>query len=387
MKKGIWKQTIGILVLFFIIVGCSSTSGAPKSTQAQFSDDISGGAANVGAVVGELSDDPAMKALGFLGDHTPALGSTASGVAMLAADSLGLQSLFAQSLAPQSLFGLSGQIGALVVMNELPKGHWTYNSSTNNWDQDAAYSGDDMVFDWVFLDSQNHSRSANLTVDWNYGGVSTVTVMGRDLASYEAPEDMMITLKVDGNEVGHLRGQFAWYDNGHGKIADPSSIQISGRFGGNDYLSFDISLSSSNSTVNTTGDIKAVAGSDNAEIKWTVSANGSMQRDSNGFSTGFDASSGNINVQTSSTASGQSDSFEFNAAFSNLVTNPSGPGSVDLNNGYIKVDGQTAVTFQGTLDDSNQNCVLGENLTLTFSDGAMSLEQYLLNRGVHAGCH
>ncbi|HEX7022189.1 MAG TPA: hypothetical protein VF171_04980, partial [Trueperaceae bacterium] len=44
------------------------------------------------------------------------------------------------------------------------------------------------------------------------------------------------------------------------------------------------------------------------------------------------------------------------------------------------INGQVAVTFAGTLDDANQNGVVGDNLIVTFQDGdTQSLESILEN--------
>ncbi|RTI58002.1 hypothetical protein CSW14_04060 [Thermus scotoductus] len=53
------------------------------------------------------------------------------------------------------------------------------------------------------------------------------------------------------------------------------------------------------------------------------------------------------------------------------------PMRIHIQNGLLRVDSKV-VTFEGILDDQNNNCVPGENLTLHFAGGqAMSLEDFL----------
>ncbi len=50
-------------------------------------------------------------------------------------------------------------------------------------------------------------------------------------------------------------------------------------------------------------------------------------------------------------------------------------------------DGAAVLTFSGTLDDANNNCVPGENVALVFADGSLTLEQYLIAQGATPGCY
>jgi len=55
--------------------------------------------------------------------------------------------------------------------------------------------------------------------------------------------------------------------------------------------------------------------------------------------------------------------------------------SADLSNGYLKVNGEVAFTFEGTLDDENMDGIPGENVTVHFADGDTTLDQILKDNG------
>jgi len=253
----------------------------------------------------------------------------------------------------------------------LTRGKWVYDEDNSNWDEDNSYTGDDLILVWNFKDASNANCTAQLTADWNYQGHATVNAKTKDGSTVELPTDAYIKLEVDGSEVGHVRGQFSWYSGNCGTIAEPAHVIIDGRFGVSDRLDLDgIELQISNEQVVFKGKISASAGGDSGSFSWNLTANGSAVRGSDCFLDKFNTNSGSLNLKSSVTKGGQTESAEFYTNFVINYDSSNNPSSLELSNGYFKLNGQTAFTFSGTLDDSNGNGVPGENVTVTFADGS-----------------
>lgn len=373
MNKKVWKPLLGVLALVFVLAACN-TQVKPQMSQASFDQSWQEYQANLGAVAAEVGQDLALQALMNQPAGAPGINTLSLAAAVM---KLGPQTTAADAL------GLLGEIAPLAD-NNLERGKYDYDS-TNGWESDPNYTGDDLVLTWNFDDDQGDSHLAELTFDWNYGA-ATVDVRERDGSTSEMPQDMMVTLKVDGSVVGSLRGQFGWYSCNGAPIAEPTSVAINGSAGANDRIEFSFNLSAGDSRISTSGSFSATSGGDSASFSWNVSADGQMQRDGDCFSTGFDVTAGHVDFQTSETVGGETSSFAFNTDFTLNFDASGNPVSAGLSNGFIKVDGAVAVTFSGTLDDANNNCVPGENVTLVFADGSMSLEQYLIAQGATPGC-
>lgn len=363
---------LGSLVLLLALAACSKPA-APQATQADFDRSIQNYQTGLNTVAADADQDLALQALGNMPSGAPGL--TATSLAS------GLMSLSARPVTPSEALKLLGGMIPLTDQ-DLPRGKWAYNPSTLLWEEDPNYSGDDLVLTWPFKDD---THSAQLTFDWNHNGASTVSVRESDGTTSEAPQDMQITLEVDGQGAGTLSGQFAWYDCSGAPIAEPTSVTLNASAGVSDRIELTFNLSASDTRVSSSGSFSANAGGDSASFAWDVRADGTMQRDASCFSTGFDTSSGHVNLQSSTQASGSSSSLEFNTDFSLNFDSSGDLDSIELTNGYVKTDGVLAVTFSGTLDDANNNCIPGEHVTLVFADGSQTLEEYLIHQGA-TGC-
>ena len=370
MKRLAGTSILLVLALLFALAGCGRQS-QPQLKQADFDQSFSGFTEDVGAVANEVGKDPALqavKSLSRIGAPGP-FSSTALTLMQLSQPSL-TSSADVSSLI-RRITPLSG--------GTLPYGRWVYNETSGSWDQDSSYTGDDLVLVWNFKDASNESHGAQLTTDWNYQGHDTVDATAKDGSIVELPTDAYVSLEVDGSEAGHVRGQFTWYSGSCGTIAEPTHVIIDGRFGASDHLDLDgIELQVSATQVVFKGSISASAGGDSGSFSWNLTANGAAVRGSDCFMEEFTTSDGSLNLQSSVTKGGQTESSEFNTNFA--VNYSSGePSSLDLSNGYFKLNGQTAFTFSGTLDDSNHNGIPGENVTVTFADGSTTLEQLIMN--------
>ncbi|HHO58208.1 hypothetical protein [Oceanithermus desulfurans] len=375
MRK-ISKWWLGSFVLILALAACS-TQIKPQATQADFDQSVQDYQADLGTIAAAAGQDLALQALLATPAGAPGLPTSA-----LAAN---LMSLGAGPVSPTDALKLLGGIAPLADQN-LERGKWDYDPAVPGWVQDSSYTGDDLVLTWPFDDDQSNAHTAALTFDWNYGA-ATVDVLEADGTTSEVPQDMQITLKVDGNAAGSLRGQFAWYDCSGTPIAEPTSVAISGSAGVNDRVAFTFNLSASDTRIRTSGSFEVSTGGDSGRATWDVWADGAMTRDAACFSQDFDVSGGHVNFTTSESVGGESHSFEFNTDFTLNFDAGGNPTSAVLANGFVKVDGAVAVTFSGTLDDANGNCVPGENVSLVFADGSLTLEQYLIAQGMTPGCY
>ncbi len=371
------KWWLGSAVLILALAACSAQI-EPQATQADFDRSVQEYQADLGTVVAAAGQDLALQALGATPGGAPGLPTGA-----LVAN---LMNLGAGPVSPADALKLLGGLAPLADQN-LERGKWDYDPSSPGWVLDASYTGNDLILTWPFDDADGVSHTASLTFDWDNNGTPTVDVREANGITSEMPQDMTVTLAVDGSAAGSLRGQFAWYDCGGTPIAEPTSVVVSGSAGVNDRVEFTFNLSASDTRIRTSGSFSVTAGGDSGSLSWDVWADGTMQRDASCFSTGFDTSAGHVNFQTAETANGSSSSFEFNTDFALNFDASGNPTSAVLTNGFVKVDGAVALTFSGTLDDANGNCVPGENVSLVFADGSLTLEQYLIAQGATPGCN
>ncbi len=259
----------------------------------------------------------------------------------------------------------------------LPRGTYTYDANTGSWTMSPS---DTLVLIWPFQ-GPNGNRVAELTIDWDNG--SNTVVVSDGSSTLEVPTSASIVHRIDNNMVLDLALNATWYNAANcgasGGIFEPTSLDLNGSINeaGNS-LSLDIGVVNSGATIATNGDITATVGSDSASLTWDVSVSGQRQRDSDCFTSDFDVSSGSIEFGASSTVGGQSSSLGFEVDFDNIVLTSGELESVDLSNGQISVDGQTAASFSGTLDDSNDNGVPGENVTVTVGGETTNLEAILM---------
>ncbi len=370
---------LGSFVLLLALVACSTSTTPlePQTTQADFGQSVQDFQAGLGTVAAAASQDLALQALKATPPGAPGLP-----VGALAAN---LMQLGAPPLTPDGALKLLGGLVPLADQN-LERGKWDYDPNIPGWVEDNDYTGDDLVLSWPFTDTDRVGHVAELTLDWN-AEAPTVDVRGPDGTTSEVPQGMQVTLEVDGDEVGSLRGLFAWYSCDGTLIAEPTSVVLSGSAGVSDRVGFNFDLRASDTLIESSGSIEVTAGGNRADLSWEVSAGGQFTRGTDCFFEDFDADSGHINFYTSETVGGDTSSFDFNTDFSLNFNAFGGLDSAVLSNGFVMVDGSVAVTFSGTLDDSNHNCVPGENVTLNFADRSTSLEDYLINEwGASPGC-
>ena len=372
--RGKSRRVLAAVVAALVLVAGCNKEVQPQLSETDFTDSLSTYGSDVSTVLNEAGQDLLWLALDVLrNDPPPIYASLANAGGLLGA-------LDINQASPEGLIRLMGGVGALADVNLLT-GRWVYDPTIPDWVEDTTYSGDDLVLVWDFQDLDGNDHTAELTFDWNYGA-PTVEVTNPDGTTMEAPQDMNVTMVIDGTTTaGQLRVQADWYSSAScGTIAEPTHLTVSGEGGASSRVGFNVSVSVSDTRVETTGHVEVSSGGDGSTFDWNVYADGRLTRGADCFAEDFDATSGHVNFRTTETAGGDTSSFEFNTDFSlNFDAATQELVSADLSNGYVKVNGAVAVTFSGTLDDSNHNCVPGENVTLNFADRSTSLESYLID--------
>ena len=364
--KGTVSRTF-FAVLLLLLSACGGTGAkptngtTPEMTRGQFNQAVGSLGVNLSGVADALQSDAGVQAIAAF----PSGGLFGGDVSPVPAP---------PPLPP--LADPTGLVGQLETPadNTLVRGIYVYDAEAGAW----ALVGDsqNLVLQWDFLDSSGATSAAELTVNW---GAETQEASSFD-GSVEVPTEVTVTLQVDGVAAGTLDVTFAWYDAACGRILEPTSITVNGYIGSAGRLTFDnLSLGlfdrDSADTLVTSGTVSATAGEDSAELSWNISANGEVQRGEDCYAEDFEVDEATFRADVSATSANDSRSLGLGLKMNDIVSEPA---SARLSEGVVEVDGTTAVTFAGTLDDANGNEVPGENVTLNFVDGeTVTLEAFL----------
>ena len=291
-------------------------------------------------------------------------------------------------IAPMSLMtlGSGAELGAQALealsTDELPRGVYEFDENQFQWVEIGASAN--LVLQWEAQDFDTGATyQAELTIDWG-----TTIDVSTPTGTAEVPtDDMNVSLMVDGAAAADLDLAFSWYaaPTCNGPIDEPDSLSLNGYVGTDATIEFDdVGFAVTSNSMGTSGEVTLADGADSASFHWDVSATGNVMRDSECYLDDFEVDTGSVTFGTSATSAGVSTSFEFNLDFANLVFDPSTGEleSVDIN-GNIQIDGSTAVTFTGTLDDLDSEPP-GANVTLTFADGTSTTLKAFLEGSVAA---
>lgn len=281
-------------------------------------------------------------------------------------------------LALMSLAGhtpLDTQALTTLADEELPRGVYEWDENQIEWIEIDTSSN--LVLQWTaeVMDEMGNIEEydAEFTIDW--GTTTEVTVDGDTV---EAPtDDMSMTLDLEGDTVANFDLAFGWHDPGTGPIDEPDSFSISGEIGQDVTVGIDIGFEVTDETISTTGEISATDGTDEVSFDWDVSMTGEVIRDADGYLDDFELDSGSVSFGTTATSATDSSTFDFTVNFYDLEFEDDELISIGLD-GSIDLDGSTAVTFEGTLDDLDED-VPGENVMITFvaDNETMTLKEFL----------
>jgi hypothetical protein len=302
-------------------------------------------------------------------------GETDAGMAV--SEVMGTVSTPVSSLA-FSTQGSSAEFGLLAhTDSDLDRDLYVYDTGTEAFVSYGASSSGNLEYHWTYdLDS----KPAKFVVDY----VTTIEANPPTSVTsvYEVPTALDATLTANNAVVGSASATFGYYQSGPcGTTTELTSFASDGVLGTTgDQLTFDVDYAlteGSADTISTTGDIDLVSGTHNAGVDWSVTARGAVDRE-DCVNYGFETTSGNVTLG----AHADSSSVGLALNYSNVVLDETTGMSLDLN-GTLMVNGQLALSFSGSLADSDSQ--VGENVTLTFAEGeTMTLAAFLESQSATA---
>jgi hypothetical protein len=304
-------------------------------------------------------------------------------------------------------------------ITKLPVGNFDCTGTVSPCPSTTNADGD-LVVTW----KTQSNKTAIATVDWNASSAGTASApvlitmneYNGNTNQSEVPTKLVAKVTVDGVVVANLQFEATWensfYDYGNSSSTYKrwgfsfKHLSVSGSLFSVDgavklvdiaKLTYDYN---STTGIKTTGDI-SVKLSDLYRAKWDINIGG-IELNLNGLtgpSTGIPGFSPFIPVSKSFKPQGTLNlilSLEIGSSLYVLDTKATGwtyqtvpynsttyeqVKSLDGITGSAAFDGKL-VTFAGKLDgvDANKNCLPFENLNLTFSDGTVTLEQFLIDR-------
>ena len=249
-------------------------------------------------------------------------------------------------------------------------------------------------YEVLWKTSDTPARTVVLKLIWTKDGVPTASIFNG--TSYrEAPRKAQMTLEINGLRFVELNFEANWRAKTSVSpdnipiprvVRTPNTLSLSGFLKnetGADLMRLNtFNLAVGNTSIVSALDFKSSDGTKSSVTKFNITLNGTIDFDADGnyfriIPGGAIPSSFDVTL----------DKLKIGFKASNWIfTDGMIPVSVDISNGRVEFD-QTFVTFDGTLDDANRNCIPGENLKLYHSDGTKTLEQYLAEDSIFsAGC-
>lgn len=248
--------------------------------------------------------------------------------------------------------------------------------------------------DLVYRSVTSAGQAATETFDWNGSSTGAPSAPVRiwladvrgDTYYSEYPTKAVYRLEVGTVRLADFTLNAAWHPKTGEPgvyVVTPDSLSVSGFFQKTDGTRLveltKLNLAIGGSGVTTSADLTLRAKGDRLRLTWNVALRGTVLRDAAGNLAGFQAS-GTSRFEAGLEINDRALALAFDASdFSQA------PPSVRLANGRFTADGKL-VTFSGVLDDANNNCVPGENLTLVFASGTSSLENFLVGNGYVRPC-
>ena len=251
-------------------------------------------------------------------------------------------------------------LGAFAV-NDLPRGDYLYNGQ---WLRTG--DSDDLSLSWPY----GGAKSATATFNWD---ASSPTIRADASGqSLEVPTGLNMSLTADGQSAADVNVETTYYAGCGKTVLEPASLTVNGA--GSllklENVGYSVLESDAGDSVTTQG--KTTLVDNGLTLEWNVAVNGNLTR-KDCFSESFTPVDGAVSL-TLAGLSGDTQSLALDFGF----TGPS------LENGSLVVNGDDsrAVTFSGTLSDSNGNGVPGDGVTVRFPDGSSTtLEQLIESLG------
>jgi hypothetical protein len=288
-----------------------------------------------------------------------------------------------QGLAVAGLSDLSASNNSGGSVIKLPRGTYTFDGT------DWSYQGGskDLILKFPFGNLDGTISKVTIQVIWDEYKPTTEVTDGTAL--YEVPTGLRIRSYTDDKKSGFIDIYADWYKSDCGTtLLEPSKLSLNGEFGYNGAIAVKFAVNISKKaggsnlvalnntgggteaiTIKSDGYVDVSVGSDKGKVSWNNVFYGEETRGKNCLLTDLKITNGELDFTATFTISGKTDSFQLRFTFDNVKLNASNP-SVDLD-GKIKVNGQTVVLFEGTLDAS------GQKLILTFADGSLTLAEFI----------
>ena len=352
MRKSAWMVPFALALL---LAACNQqAANQPSYTENDFDQAWSGVKTDLKTSFNDLATDPALQAI----FQMP---SDAQPLALAALNAMNPLN----ALKPEGLVPLS--------THELPSGGTDYTKNPpENYTPANPY---DFGVKWLA-----DTHTAELLVNWD-AGKNTVYAHDPNGESYELPQAAHADLTVDDNAAGSADFDATWHACNGGYITEPDTLSFTGELGANKKLNWNLSYSlteGSSDRLHLGLELATVNTDPEARITADLTLYGTVTRGTDCF---IESGRFNRGSLTYTTQVGN-ERVEFRVNVTDVESDQNGHVSrVDLN-GYVRHNGQTAVTFSGYIDDADtaDGCP-GEHVTLTFKDGSTTLEDWLKAEG------
>jgi hypothetical protein len=274
-----------------------------------------------------------------------------------------------------------GALRAFADFN-LPDGVYTFRERDGAATWVFEGESNDLTLNWTYdadpETAADDEAEATMTFDWDAQS-PTVEVASPSGESVEVPTGLNLTLLANGVSAADVDMATTYYQapgcgDGAG-ILEPTSLTVDGA--GSllrlENVGYSVRESGVGDSFVTQGKVTLL--DDGISFDWNLAVNGDLERSENCFSESLSLDDGSVAL-TLAGLSGDTRSASLRFSFDGLGSS-SGP---NLSNGAVVVNGDEgrAVTFSGSLADSNANGVPGDDLTVRFPDGSTrTLEQII----------
>jgi hypothetical protein len=371
-----------LLALLVVLSACGTQPTQPAQqeenlwTQAEFQSYVQKASQELNA----SSHNEALAALGAVPAGAPVNLSALAAPSTL--QDAGRASSFLRGVGLSASLAPANNSGGVI---ELPRGKYVFDG------QEWALEEDSEDLYLIFPFSNLDGTTSNVTVQVNWDKYKPTTEVTDGSVTYEMPTGLQIRSFTDGPKSGYIDIYADWYESTCGTtLLEPSNIAIKGEFGYSGTINVDFEINvkksagSSNlvAASNTGGDftvksdgyvrVNVDKGEDSGKVSWNNVFYGKETRNSNCTLNlaALEITGGEIDFTAKFKIDGKSDTLQLRFTFGSISFSTDGFVSVDLD-GKVKINGETVVLFEGTLDAT------GENLILTFADGQMTLAEFV----------
>lgn len=265
---------------------------------------------------------------------------------------------------------------------DLPRGVYVYESDDmgSGWIQTG--DSDDLSLTWTYdadpTTAEPDSAEATATVDWD--ALSPTQRVSGEYGDIEVPTGLNLGLVANGVTAADVDVATTYYVCDGSMTLEPTSLTVSGAgsFLTLENVGYNVLESGAGDSVTTQGNVTLV--DDGISLDWNVAVNGELARQ-DCYTVGFEPQDGAVSL-TLAGLTGDTNSLALGFSFADVLS-----GTPSVQNGTFVVNGDAAdaVTFSGTLTDSNGNGIPGEDLTVRFADGSTATLEDLLNDLTPAG--